>query len=96
MCISERKKVSLMHPHYTAGVLACHHSRNSTGVTNNTKDGSVLIKVSLLEVLTVSQHEQYPENEAAKWNSLIQFVIYTCAFITVSKMSLTKKAHTLK
>ena len=49
-----------------------------------------------LDVLTVSQHEQYAETEAAKRNSLIQFIIYTSAFITASKMSLTKKAHTLK
>ena len=80
----------------TAGILACHRSRNSTGVTNNTNDGSVLIKCPLLDVLTVSQHEQYAETEAAKRNSLIQFIIYTSAFITASKMSLTKKAHTLK
>ncbi len=42
--------------------------------------------------VTVSQHEQYqdPETEAAKWNSaIIHFIIYTCAFPTVT----VKKPH---
>ncbi len=37
--------------------------------------------------VTVSQHEQYqdPETEAAKWNSvIINFIIHTCAFLTVT------------
>lgn len=34
--------------------------------------------------VTVSQHPQYqgPETKAAKWNSDVHFIIYTCASIT--------------
>lgn len=40
------------------------------------------------KVMTLSQHAQYSdlESEAAEWNStIIDFIIYTCAFSNVSK-----------
>ncbi len=43
---------------------------------------------------TASQHAQYqdPETEAAKWNSaIIHFIIYTCAFLTVTCQNVSYK-----
>ncbi len=40
-------------------------------------------------------HNIDPETEAAKWNSaIINYIIYTCAFLTVTvKKSLVKKPY---
>ncbi len=40
------------------------------------------------DIVTVSQHaqcQQYPENDAVKWNSaIINFIIHTCSFPTMT------------
>ncbi len=57
----------------TADILICH-SRKITGVTND---------INNYDSVTVRQNAQY--QEAAKWNStIIHFIIYTCAFPTVT------------
>ncbi len=43
--------------------------------------------------VTVSQHAQYqdPETEAAKWNSaIIDFIIYTCAFLILTCQNVSR------
>ncbi len=47
--------------------------------------------------VTVSKHVQYqnPETEAAKWNAaIIHFIIYTCAFPTVTCPHVEKACDT--
>lgn len=67
---------------FTVDILICH-AMKSTSVTNNINDGSVLLSQI---ALTVRLHNN-TGSLTAKWNSaIIDWVIYTCVFPTVSSV----------
>ena len=75
--------VFLWQAFFTANILICQSSK-STRATNNINAGSVLFKwPSKPWCAKVSHHVRYQKSETeAKW--IINFIIYTCTFPTVS------------
>ncbi len=67
---------------FTADILTCQ-GRKSTDAANNINNGSVLFKCP--SEPWQPEQSQDPKTEAAKWNlAITDFIIYTCAFPTVT------------